>query len=865
LKKRKTPQAFSFSRIFIENLEPRVLLSADLSGTINTSLLPAVLVPGSAITVPITITNNGDATASGSIAINLYTSADQTLDTNNDDLLKAIVGQGVNLAAGASQTVNAQFTLPNASPGAFFLLADIDANHVIPGDNFANNVAKSAGTVTIAYQFGTVGGKANVPLSLTDGDGTVVLFTLKGAGTGEVVPAISGASLVVTGTTAASSVSISAKGGDGFATLKDITVAGSLKSLLAPNIDIAGGVDFNADGANTGTVGSLRFHDVLNSGHITINGAGVPLTFAAHNVSGIFLGTLEPIKSITINQWPDEGAIVAASVAKLTAAGALNVDMLLSGAGVATGKNTLGGVKVGSLTGGAWSINGNSASISTGDVDSWNASITGKLAGLTARGNVVNSLLAASQIGKISISGNVADTGFVGGANFGNDAQPGGTEGAADTFAVGSILSVSVGGSFTNSIVAAGLDPVDDVIFNGNDVLINGGQLKAITVKGAVTDSYFLAQLLPASVSLDGVKVTPNPGVDPRFTIPVTSSGPNTPPILSAALTTDTGSSASDRVTNLVNIAGTVIDPDGITTLVAGFGDTPTFDIFDTLSAGAFALTPAQLVEINGGTMPDGSYTLRIQATDTLGTPSDVFTVSFTLDTAPATVPTLTIAPESDSGIKGDNHTSLSAATLTGVTSPNVTVSLLNPSVTTTSNDAGVFTFANVPLTVGDNSFIVITTDIAGNHSNNVPAVVITRESIIPGLNALATGTFTQIDETHYHYTLKLSNPGSTNIGTFWFAWIPTGDADFLTVAPTNIISPTGWTVEGGLSLEWRTTSAPLASGSGPLIFEFDSTETPQQLGSDAPGHPGTPALTSFVYIGAAFGDPGFEFVVTAG
>jgi hypothetical protein len=215
-----------------------------------------------------------------------------------------------------------------------------------------------------------------------------------------------------------------------------------------------------------------------------------------------------------------------------------------------------------------------------------------------------------------------------------------------------------------------------------------------------------------------------------------------------------------------------------------------------------------------------------------------------------------------NSGTPDDAHTALGIVDLTGTTSPNMTVSLLNHAGTVTSDNDGVFTFTDVPLTLGDNNFIVIVTDPAGNHANSVPAVVITRDAPASGLSAFASGNYVKLDATHYRYTLHLYNDGSSNIGTFWFAWAP--GADYLAVAPTNIVSPPAWTATGGLSIEWRATSTPLAPQDDGLTFQFDSTQTPEQLAADAPGHPGTPALTSFVYIAAPFADPGFELVVVA-
>ena len=59
-------------------------------------------------------------------------------------------------------------------------------------------------------------------------------------------------------------------------------------------------------------------------------------------------------------------------------------------------------------------------------------------------------------------------------------------------------------------------------------------------------------------------------------------------------------------------------------------------------------------------------------------------------------------------------------------------------------------------------------------------------------LSASATFTDTQVSPGVFQYDLTLNDTGTTNVGTFWFAWIP-GDG-FMTVAPTAVQSPSGWT-----------------------------------------------------------------------
>lgn len=139
--------------------------------------------------------------------------------------------------------------------------------------------------------------------------------------------------------------------------------------------------------------------------------------------------------------------------------------------------------------------------------------------------------------------------------------------------------------------------------------------------------------------------------------------------------------------------------------------------------------------------------------------------------------------------------------------------------------------------------------------------------SFASGLSASAAYTDVQTSLGVYDYTLTLNNTGSTAIGTFWFAWVP-GDG-FLNPPILSVQSPTGWNdkiTSSGTAIQWTTTSSLLASGSSLSGFGFSSNETPAELALTTIPNGGTsavPVTTSFVYIGAPFGDPGYEFAAT--
>jgi hypothetical protein len=133
---------------------------------------------------------------------------------------------------------------------------------------------------------------------------------------------------------------------------------------------------------------------------------------------------------------------------------------------------------------------------------------------------------------------------------------------------------------------------------------------------------------------------------------------------------------------------------------------------------------------------------------------------------------------------------------------------------------------------------------------------------------ASATLSSTQVDPTTWLYSIELDDTGTTDVGTFWFGWVP--GEDFMAVSPTDISSPGGWTdtitnggAGDGYAIRWVAGAGDAISPGNTLgDFQFESTISPTSIGGNSPFYPSTPSLTSFVYGGAPFSDPGFQFVV---
>jgi large repetitive protein len=191
----------------------------------------------------------------------------------------------------------------------------------------------------------------------------------------------------------------------------------------------------------------------------------------------------------------------------------------------------------------------------------------------------------------------------------------------------------------------------------------------------------------------------------------------STAPIILAGLVNDSGTSNSDKITNDSRISGTITDVSQITSFKAGFDSKPVAnftDVLPYLTNGSFSFTKAQLELIYGGTIPDGIHTLNLVATDQYGNQSSIYPYTFTLDTT-LVIPTLNLAAASDTGVVGDFRTKSALVTLTGKTEANARVLLSGNPTPVTADSLGNYSFTNVALITGNNSFTVTATDIAGN------------------------------------------------------------------------------------------------------------------------------------------------------
>ncbi len=213
-------------------------------------------------------------------------------------------------------------------------------------------------------------------------------------------------------------------------------------------------------------------------------------------------------------------------------------------------------------------------------------------------------------------------------------------------------------------------------------------------------------------------------------TVPPPPPADTTPPASTFALTSDTGTSSTDRITNDQQITTTITDASTITRLRAGF-DTPSpigfTDLLPNLASdGRLTLTTALITQLNNGVpLTDGQHTLFVEVADAAGN-SDLRQFSFTLDRTAPDEPLFDLAALSDTGATGDLRTEQDSVALSGTAEAGVTLELSRAPVpgepgtgtviaTTTANSNGVFIFPSVALNVGPNSYVVRTVDVAGN------------------------------------------------------------------------------------------------------------------------------------------------------
>ncbi|MFM6279122.1 MAG: hypothetical protein ACKN9K_12360, partial [Dolichospermum sp.] len=104
---------------------------------------------------------------------------------------------------------------------------------------------------------------------------------------------------------------------------------------------------------------------------------------------------------------------------------------------------------------------------------------------------------------------------------------------------------------------------------------------------------------------------------------------------------------------------------------------------------------------INGGQLPDGNYQITLKAEDKFGNVSNEVKLDFTLDTTAPETPGVMLDTLFDSAPIGDSKTTFTSVKIIGKTEANATVTLQGIGTSIIADNAGKFTFTDVPLILG--------------------------------------------------------------------------------------------------------------------------------------------------------------------
>ncbi|SDH13643.1 MULTISPECIES: Ig-like domain-containing protein [unclassified Duganella] len=218
----------------------------------------------------------------------------------------------------------------------------------------------------------------------------------------------------------------------------------------------------------------------------------------------------------------------------------------------------------------------------------------------------------------------------------------------------------------------------------------------------------------------------------PVLNVTIDTTAPNAPATLALASGSDSGSSTTDRLTNIKTPtitgtaeAGTVINLYEGVTLLGKY----------TATGGAWTITT--------GTLTDGVHQLQATATDTAGNVSVLSeALEVNIDTAAPAVTAPVLAALSDSGrSNSDNITNVQTPTVSGTAEKGASVALYDGAkllATTTADDNGGWSFTTATLSASAHSLTVKATDAAGNVATSA-ALVLTVDIAAPATPAAPT------------------------------------------------------------------------------------------------------------------------------
>jgi hypothetical protein len=364
--------------------------------------------------------------AAGTELINAYTGPDKA------HLLGQYVvpaGKIEKLKHGTGRTYKISFDFPAIG----------DANEIAPGTYgyyveldpvWKGRVGASGEPLQFVDQFGNVGdrkdvtatvrGSSSIPGATVAAGGTIKL-SLKGGGTGTVTVNGGETDVSLTGTTAATEV-----------TVEDPKVTGKIHNLSAntpvkkidmPNVDFTGTVSFTAG------LGGLVAHDLggtATPATITIGKADpkpVPVAFAVHKINNVNISVDDGVAFLGTGEWTDSDPatldmLTAPFVDQLlvkkaddaSTTGGMQAALKLQGPALTNKKFALNKADIDGSAKGAWDLGaGGAKEIKVHDGSEWQVTTTGPVNELTVADSWNNSLagpmLEAKSVGELVVGG----------------------------------------------------------------------------------------------------------------------------------------------------------------------------------------------------------------------------------------------------------------------------------------------------------------------------------------------------------------------------------------------------------------------------------------------------------------------------
>ncbi len=305
-------------------------------------------------------------------------------------------------------------------------------------------------------------------------------------------------------------------------------------------------------------------------------------------------------------------------------------------------------------------------------------------------------------------------------------------------------------------------------------------------------------------------------------------------PTLAAA--SDSGSSSSDRLTNVTTPTFTGTAEDGSTVTLYN----------STTNVGSAAATGGSY-SVTSGTLTSGVKPMTVKATDVAGNlgPASSIT-SITIDiTAPAKPATLVLAAASDSGRSAsDRNTKVTAPTLTGTTTAATTVTLYDGATLIGSVYAPTTAYSITSTQLVDASHVITTkaTDAAGNLGPASTAITVIVDTTAPA--APSTPFLAATSDTGKSSTDRITNKTTpvftgTNETKAIVALFDTATQVGTVTTTSTTYSVTSSTLTPGTHT-LNATATDIAGNLGPVSADVTIT-----IDTTAPVAPSTPALTT--------------------